>query len=93
VGESGWYLLRARAQRPAYPVLDVYPYATTSPIYVIVGGKPIRSRTDAAYFIAWIDRLRTGALAHGDWNSEAEKAHSLDLIQRARDEFVQRLAE
>jgi TolB protein len=91
--ESGWYLLRARAERPAYPVLDMYPYATTSPIYVTAGDQPIRSRKDAEYFIAWIDRLRTGALAHRDWNSEAEKAHSLDLIQRAREEFVRRLAQ
>ena len=40
---SGWYLLRARGNGPEYPVLDFYPYATTSPIYVTVGGAPIRS--------------------------------------------------
>ena len=44
IRESGWYLLRARGNKAAYPVLDVYPYATTSPIYVVVGGRPIRSR-------------------------------------------------
>jgi TolB protein len=90
VRESGWYLLRARAERPAYPILDVYPYATTSPIFAIVGEKPIRSRADAEYFIAWIDRLKIGALANRDWNNEGEKAAALDLFERARKEFVTR---
>ena len=35
---SGWFLLRARSDRAIEPVLDLYPYATTSPIYVTVGG-------------------------------------------------------
>jgi WD40 repeat protein len=93
VRRSGWYLLRARGNGPAYPVLDVYPYATTSPIYVTVGGQPIRSRTDAEYFIAWIDRLEAGALAHKDWNTEAEKANAVATIRRAREVFVARRGE
>jgi hypothetical protein len=90
VSKSGWYLLRARGNGPAYPILDVYPYATTSPIYVTVGGQPIRSRTDAEYFIAWIDRLETGAAESRDWNSEEEKVTTLEAIRRAREEFTRR---
>ncbi|HEV7366084.1 MAG TPA: CehA/McbA family metallohydrolase [Gemmatimonadales bacterium] len=86
---SGWYLLRARGDRPAYPILDVYPYATTSPIYVTVGGTKVRSPADAEYFIAWIDRLRTGVEANRDWNSEEEKSEVLTTLQRAREEFTQ----
>jgi hypothetical protein len=85
---SGWYLLRARGDRPAYPILDVYPYATTSPIYVTVGGKEVRSPADAEYFIAWIERLRTGVEANRDWNSEEEKSEVLTTLRRAREEFV-----
>jgi hypothetical protein len=73
-------------------VLDVYPYGTTSPIYVTVGGEPIRSDEDAQYFIAWLDRLRAGAQGNTDWNSEAEKQSTLDLIARARQEFERRLS-
>jgi TolB protein len=87
---SGWYLLRARGERPAYPILDVYPYATTSPIYVTVDGQPIRSAPDALYFMAWIDRLRAAAEANGDWNSEQEKVRVLKLIRQARAEFERR---
>jgi hypothetical protein len=89
--ESGWYILRARGDRPAYPVLDVYPYATTSPIYVTVGGKPIRSRADAEYFLAWIGRLEAGALSHQGWNTEEERSRALETIRQARKEFEQRL--
>jgi hypothetical protein len=88
--KSGWYLLRARADRAEYPILDVNPYATTSPIYVIVDGRPISEAKDAAYFIAWLDRLRDGAMANQDWNTEAEKTATLDLIRRAREEFMRR---
>ncbi|MFL5476942.1 MAG: hypothetical protein ACJ8A6_14755, partial [Gemmatimonadales bacterium] len=90
---SGWYLLRARGNAPEYPVLDVYPYATTSPIYLSVNEEPIRSNEDARYFIAWLDRLRAGVQANTAWNSEAEKASTLDLIARARQEFEQRLSQ
>lgn len=90
VHRSGWYLLRARGDAPAYPILDVYPYATTSPIYVSVGGKPVRSPRDAEYFVAWISRLEAAALASKDWNSIAEKVGVLESIRAARAEFEAR---
>jgi Tol biopolymer transport system component len=73
VKRSGWYLVRAWNDRPASPILDIYPFGTTSPIYVTVGDAPVRNPADAAYFIAWIDRLEEAALAHTGWNSEDEK--------------------
>jgi TolB protein len=90
---SGWYLLRARGESQVYPILDVYPYATTSPIYVTVGGKPIRSRSDAEYFLAWIARLEAGVLANDSWNTEAEKSQGVETIKRAREEFELRLGQ
>jgi hypothetical protein len=88
VRESGWYLLRARGDNPAYPILDVYPYATTSPIYVTVVGSPARSPADAEYFIAWIDRLRAGVEANRDWNNQEEKPEVLKTLQQAREKFL-----
>jgi hypothetical protein len=89
---SGWYLLRARGDGPAYPILDVYPYATTGPIYLTVGNQPVRSPEDAAYFLAWIDRLRAAADANQDWNSAQEKTRVLEQIGQARVEFERRKA-
>lgn len=84
VTQSGWCLLRAGSDKAQDPILDIYPYATTSPIYVTVAGAPLRGQEDAAYFLAWIDRLEMAAKAHADYNTEAEKATVLGLIARAR---------
>jgi len=87
VVESGWYLLRTRGKGPAYPILDFYPYATTSPIYVTVGGQPIRSPRDAEYFISWIARLESAAQANTHWNTEAEQSKALATLKKAKEEF------
>ncbi len=57
ISRSGWCLLRAWSDKAEHPVLDMYPYATTSPIYITVAGSHPRPTEDAAYFIAWIDRM------------------------------------
>jgi hypothetical protein len=93
VDRSGWLLLRARGDSAAYPVLDIYPYATTSPIYLTVGGKPARSLEDARYFMAWIDRTRASVEAHQDWNTDAERQETLATLARARAEYEQRARE
>jgi hypothetical protein len=87
---SAWFLLRARTDRAVYPVLDLYPYATTSPVYVVRDGAPIRSAEDAEYFLRWIDRLAAFAAGSKDWNSAAEREGVLELIRRAKEEFERR---
>ena len=47
---GGWVLLRAWNDEADPEVLDIYPYATTSPIYLAVGGAP-PATNDAAYFV------------------------------------------
>ena len=71
--QSGWCVVRASSVEAEYPVLDSYVYATTSPIYVTVGGKPPRSTEDAKYFAAWIERMIDVTSHYPDWNSAAEK--------------------
>ena len=93
VEHSGWILLRARSDRAIYPVLDLFPYATTSPIYLTLAGRPARSRGDAEYFLAWIDRLRGAVEAHRDWNTEDERREVLETLARAREEFERRAGE
>jgi hypothetical protein len=84
ISRSGWCLLRAWSEKPEYPILDLYPYATTSPIYVTVEGSTPDRNEDAAYFIAWIDRLIDGAKSNKDWNTEAEKTAVLEMLGSAR---------
>jgi hypothetical protein len=91
VDASGWYVLRAYSDRPRLPVLDLYPFGSTSPIYVTVGDSPVRSREDAAYFLKWLDRLDAAAAAHTGWNGDAERVRVLDMLKAARAEYERRL--
>jgi Tol biopolymer transport system component len=81
---SGWCLLRAWNENASDAILDLYPYATTNPIYVTVGGESARSPEDARYFVSWIDRIRESVEAHRDWNTEAEREATLEMLARAR---------
>jgi Tol biopolymer transport system component len=89
ISKSGWCILRAWNAKAELPVLDLYPYATTSPIYISVGGEPTRSAKDAAYFVAWIDRLSQAAGSYPDWRSAAEKQHVMKLLSDARAVYAQ----
>ena len=83
---SGWCLLHAWHSKPQHPVLDSYPYATTSPIYISIeeSPNPAPSPSDAAYFLAWLERLRQHAESHTAWNTPAERDHVLRQIAAAR---------
>lgn len=85
---SGWCILRAFSDKAEYPILDLYPYATTSPIYVSVEGAPLQSSTDASYFVTWIDRLIAAAGSNTAWNTDAEKESVIALLQEARGKYA-----
>jgi TolB protein len=90
---SGWLVVRAYASRSRHPVLDLYPFGTTSPVYVAIGGAPARSPEDARYFLGWIDRVAASAAAHAGYNTPAEKAAVLKTIADARAAWAQLAAE
>ncbi len=83
--QGGWLVLRAFNDQPHPWVLDLYPYATTSPIYFEAPPPP--APDDAAYFVAWMDRVVEATLARGGWNSEQEKADTLAYLEAARGKF------
>ena len=62
----------------------------TSPVYVTVGGTPVRSAPDASYFLAWVDRVAEAAARSTEWNDAAEKEGVLDRIAQARAVFIER---
>jgi hypothetical protein len=90
--KASWYVLRAYSDRPRLPVLDLYPFASTSAVYVQGGGSRERARADAAYFVTWIRRSEEKVAAHTGWNTAAEKADTLALLARARAEYERRAA-
>ena len=87
VDSTSWCLLRAFSDTAEYPILDLYPYATTSPVYVNVAGAPQHSRQDAAYFSAWMERLVAAAQSSALWNTESEKLAVLAIFEQAKQKY------
>jgi Tol biopolymer transport system component len=87
VSESGWYVLRAWNDKPTYPILDIYPYATTNPVFLTIGGKPVRIQKDRDYFAAWIDRIIEATQSNEDYYSKEEKQAVLDMLNAARKKY------
>jgi hypothetical protein len=82
---GGWVVLRTFNDQAHPWVLDLYPYATTSPIYLDAPAPP--APEDAAYFVAWMDRVVEAAEARGGWNSEEEKTDTLAYLNAAREKY------
>jgi hypothetical protein len=93
VTTSGWLLLRAWNDGPEANVLDIYPYATTSPVYVRVGDHVRRSRDAATYFLRWVDRIRAATEQNSSFRTVAERAAVLQDVERARAFYEQCLRE
>ncbi|MGH7559941.1 MAG: CehA/McbA family metallohydrolase [Gemmatimonadales bacterium] len=93
VARSGWFTLRAWSSRPSAAVLDLYPFATTSPVYLTLGRRRVRSATDARYFVRWIERIEAAAASHEGWNTAAERAAVLARLGRAKAEFERRASD
>jgi Tol biopolymer transport system component len=87
ISDSGWCVLRAWSDKAAYPVMDNYAYATTSPIYINVAGKAARSAEDAKYFAAWIARTTEITSQYPDWNSPQEKELVMGRLRQAREVY------
>jgi TolB protein len=73
-------------------VFDLYPYATTSPIYIEVAGSSPQSAADASYFVQWLDRVITAAEGRDDYNDEREKRETLDYLRAARAVYAAKLS-
>ena len=85
VEKSGWYVLRAFTESARYPILDNQVSATTSPIYVTVAGAPLRSKADAAFFLAWIDKMEEASKGHPGYNSVGEWEEIRATLEGARE--------
>jgi Tol biopolymer transport system component len=92
VSRSGWLTLRAYADKATHPILDIYPFATTSPIYVDVAGDDVRSAEDARFFLLWIGRLEEATRSHPDYQGPEERQEVLERIGKARRLFEGLLA-
>jgi Tol biopolymer transport system component len=89
IDDSGWLLLRAWNEDSHPLIFDLYPYATTSPVYIKVGGQAATSPEDADYYLAWLGRIREAVEAHEDFNNESERNTILANLDAARQRLMQ----
>lgn len=83
IPSGGWLLLRAWNDSADPRVLDLYPYATTSPVWLALPGGAPASPGDAAYFAAWLERVMAAAGARADYNDAAERRETIAYLTRA----------
>jgi TolB protein len=88
---AGWVVLRAWNDGSDPEVLDLYPYATTSPVYLELPGGLPPDPADAAYFVAWLDRVIADAGSRTGYRTARERETTIAYLRQARDHF-QRLA-
>ncbi|MGH8026070.1 MAG: CehA/McbA family metallohydrolase [Pseudoxanthomonas sp.] len=82
--DGGWLLLRAWNEGADPQVLDLYPYATTNPVWLGQRAPTATARQDAAYFSAWLARVIEAASARGGYNDESERNATLDYLRDAQ---------
>jgi len=88
VETGGWLVLRAWNDGSDPQVLDLYPYATTSPIYLDLPSGPLSARSDAAYFAAWLERVIADAGSRTDYRNVRERNATLDYLRNAKERFA-----
>jgi hypothetical protein len=91
VNRSGWIVLRAWRDKATYPILDLYPYASTSPVYITIDKQPVRSKKEAEYFIHWLDVLIGDVKARNDFNTDEERKDVIKVLEDGRKVFQDRL--
>ena len=88
VDRAGWLLLRAWNDGADPHILDIYPYATTSPVYLDLPGGLPADPEDATYFAAWLDRTIADAQARTDYRNASERDAIITYLRKARDRFA-----
>jgi len=86
---SGWLLLRAWGEKGHPDLPDLYPYASTNPIYIKSQSSNAQQKTAATYFLKWINRIESKA-NELTYRTEAEKETVMKDIQTAKS-FYQNL--
>ncbi len=85
VRESGWYHLRVEGSpEERFPLDAEYALAFTNPVWVSVGGRPVRDRAAAEYALRWLDELQAMAEAWPGWRSPREEEHVIGQFEEAR---------
>ncbi|MFN0170212.1 MAG: CehA/McbA family metallohydrolase [Bryobacteraceae bacterium] len=92
IDRSGWIGIRTQAQYVRDPIRRPFPFAATMPVWLIVNGKPVRSKADAQHFVDWMDKTWERA-RQLTWNNQDELETTRREYEQARQRMLARLQE
>ena len=90
LSRSGWIGVQTRAKYARTPIRRPFPFAATMPVWVTLDGKAPRSRADAEYFLAWMDKSLARAMKDTAWNNEQEREDTRKQYSEAKRKMEQR---
>src|SRR5262249_49157294 len=82
---SCWIAARAIGPWSRLVLNDVQTFAHTSPVYLSVADKPVKSAEDARFWMDWIDQLIAQVNARGRFSKPERQKEVTDLFRRARE--------
>lgn len=86
---TGWLLLRAWSENAHPDLPDLYPYASTNPIYIQSNMKNAQQKQAAEYFLKWVTRIES-KINDLVFRSDVEKNSVVSDIKNAK-AFYQKL--
>jgi Tol biopolymer transport system component len=92
VDRSGWLSLVVEAEDERRAP-GAFGQAGTGAVWIYCGGRPIRSRASAEYFLRWIARLREQTADPALWRTERERAKVFAQFDEAVRVYEQRARE
>lgn len=91
IPENGWIAVRAYGPHNRY-ITDSYPFAQTTPVYVLRNGERYTSPEDARFLRDVVEALWKSVRERDRWHSEADKERYRKAVEKATDVY-QRIAD
>ena len=80
----GWIVLRAGSRTPHPDLMDLYPFATTNPVYVETPDQThFRSAEAAAWFMPWVTGIKKVVMESTSFRTEIERKEIMDQVEEA----------
>ncbi len=84
ITDNGWIAVRAYGPHNKY-LTDSYPFAQTTPVYVLRNGRRYTSTEDARFLHDTIEALWQSVNARDSWNNEGEKENYRKAVEEAKE--------
>lgn len=81
--ESSWIALRALGPRHRLILNDTMAFAHTSPVYITLGGRPVRVADDIRFYREWVERLIARTEKSPRFATAERRKEVVSLFQKA----------